>query len=231
MRKLILLLALLLIPVAFACKPLYLPTEDVIIVDGIVTAGYGADCNCSLYVDNVQTNSLIMNRTGLAYVADFGVLPENVYVANIECNLTNITFVGQCKFIVGEDDTLSFLEGNTMNIGNIFFIIQLLGLLAIFGYNLYNVFSVGKTYDFKIVTLSFVFWFILYGIGLFTFILNPTVQFYSVMFRLETMLTGLYVMLVIVQVIFLIKQSTAGVAQMFGSGKKGVPGPYIPKYE
>jgi hypothetical protein len=116
------LLALALIPGSLACKEVYLPSEDVIIEDVIEYLGDGADCNISLYSNNTQLQDKQMLRFGLAYTYTFGQLPEGVYMSNIECNLSNSTFLGQCNFIV-EGDRMS---GWVLGIG-----VVLLGVIGL----------------------------------------------------------------------------------------------------
>jgi hypothetical protein len=92
-----------------ACEVSYGLNDEVTVYDVIENLGDESDCNISLYRNNTLIINTLMNRHGLAYDYQFGELAGGDYVANIECNKTvNVTtsnlFLGQCKFVVEEED-------------------------------------------------------------------------------------------------------------------------------
>jgi len=93
------------------CKPIYSPGETVEIYDAIETIGSGADCNISIYQNITLISSGVMTRTDLAYNYTVGLLNKSQYIANIECNLTSSTFLGECKFEVAEDEKVYIAIG------------------------------------------------------------------------------------------------------------------------
>ena len=101
----IIIMVLLGMNLAYSCKELYNPNENVIITDIIESYGEGAFCNLSIYHNDTFILSTEMERNGLAYNYSAGVLSKGTYKSNIECNLSNSTFLGECNFIIeGEDD-------------------------------------------------------------------------------------------------------------------------------
>jgi len=102
MKKIILipLMLLMLSIVAIACDISYGPSDNVLIYDVIEEIGDGADCNITLYKENVLIQTAWMDRFGLSYYYDAGVLNESLYISNIECNRSNSSYLGQCKFTV-----------------------------------------------------------------------------------------------------------------------------------
>lgn len=91
---------------ALACKPLYTPGEDVIISDVIEPSGIGATCNLSLYKGLTFNQSGVMNVSGLAYNYNASNLDIGTYSASIVCLQGTDTYLGECKFKVGEDSTM-----------------------------------------------------------------------------------------------------------------------------
>jgi hypothetical protein len=124
----IIIAALLAIGLAVACKPEYLPTENITIQNSIEPWGETADCNLTLYANTTQLQSGWMIRNGLAYNYTAGVLPIGVYHSDIICNLTalghNNTYIGDCSFIVARE-----VDDKMLAIG-----LLLLGTIAILGY-------------------------------------------------------------------------------------------------
>ena len=89
--------------IAFACKQRYDINEEVLIYDIIETDGEGADCNLTLFKGGVFNQSNWMNRTGLSYEYNASKLTKETYSAAIECNSSTSTYLGECKFKVGEE--------------------------------------------------------------------------------------------------------------------------------
>jgi len=102
MKKIILLPLVLIVVSMFslACDISYGPSDNVLIYDVIEELGDGAECNITIYKNNTLIDTSLMTRFGLSYSYDAGVLNESLYIANIECNLSNSSFLGQCKFTV-----------------------------------------------------------------------------------------------------------------------------------
>jgi len=128
MRKWLMLMITLLalVPYILACKESYGLNEEVIIEYIIETIGNGADCNISLYRNNTLLNNTEMLRHGLSYQLSIGILPQGGYMSNIECNLTNATFLGQCNFVVES-------SGDKMIFAAIILLPMLLGILFLIG--------------------------------------------------------------------------------------------------
>jgi hypothetical protein len=100
----IMVLFLVLIQTAIACKDWYNVEEEIIILDVIESDGRGAMCNLTLYTSNQTLNqSGIMNMSGLSYSYNASQLPRDTYSASIECNNTGTDYYGDCKFKVGSD--------------------------------------------------------------------------------------------------------------------------------
>ena len=127
MKKLIIiiLIGLVLVSSAYACKRTYETNEQVIIEDEMEAEGLGADCNISIYANNTLVQSAWMVRDGYAYNYSAGTLQPDQYVAGIQCNLSNSTFKGECKFIVEGDEN--------MYIALTFIVIGAIGFLLILG--------------------------------------------------------------------------------------------------
>lgn len=88
---------------AFACKDVYDVSERVNITDVIEEEGVGAVCNLTLYRGVAVNQSGNMSRTGLAYGYDAGFLEAGVYSASIDCQVNSTEYRGECKFSVEED--------------------------------------------------------------------------------------------------------------------------------
>jgi len=91
---------------AFSCVVEYNDTSNVIIYDSIESYGLNADCNLTLYYNNTFNQSGWMIRNGLSYKYDAGVLKDGIYIASEECNISNSTFIGECKFSVNNNQVL-----------------------------------------------------------------------------------------------------------------------------
>lgn len=118
------LLALVFVGGAVACKDSYRPGERVNISDVIQADGENASCSLSLYRDSKLNQSGSMVQSGLAYYYDAGALDIGVYAASINCSLGASEYVGECKFSVE--------EGVGM-IGFIFLIPLVLGFFLLYG--------------------------------------------------------------------------------------------------
>jgi len=108
---------------AYACKTEYRTTENVIVEDVIENIGLNADCNITLYNNNTLLSNDIMLRQGLAYNFDYGILNRSAYVSNIQCNLSNSSFLGQCNFVVQEGGDTMYIALGIIMIGIITFIL------------------------------------------------------------------------------------------------------------
>lgn len=110
---------------SLACKPNYEVYEPVVISDVIEPSGEGATCNLSLYHGLVFNQSGIMNVSGLAYTYNASVLEKGTYSASIICDKSGTEYKGECKFKVGEDDTMFF--------GILMLLPMILGIFLIIG--------------------------------------------------------------------------------------------------
>ena len=178
-----LILTLILMPIALGCKPVYGPFEDVIIDDAIISTGASADCNCSIYFNNTLINTTVMTKNGLAYRANFSVLPVGDYLANIECDNG---FTGECEFEVKEeDDTVSLMI--------------ILGFALIIGFLLLAGAANIKLHKLNSSKISFYMTFICFGLALIEFTMIPYVMAVmyesgSIMAILETNFIILFVL-------------------------------------
>ena len=105
-KPIILITFLILINITIACKQVYNPAEDVIILDVIEEDGSGADCNISIYGNTSLTQNGVMNNNGLVYSYDAGKLEVGMYSAAITCNKSDSTYLGECKFKVEYEDKM-----------------------------------------------------------------------------------------------------------------------------
>lgn len=119
-----LLMAVVLVGGAVACKDLYRPGENVNISDVIQSDGENASCNLTLYRNSIINQTGGMVQSGLAYYYDAGSLGIGVYSAVIGCTSGVNEYVGECKFSVE--------EGVGM-IGFIFLIPLIFGFFLVFG--------------------------------------------------------------------------------------------------
>lgn len=132
----VLIIMLLGLPIALACKEIYGPSEEVTVQDVMEVLGEDSDCNITLYKNNTLLVTGWMNQHGLAYFYQFGELAQGQYIANIECNKTiNATvtslFQAQCKFEVGEG-------GDNMYVALALFLALTLGGFVGLGYYINN---------------------------------------------------------------------------------------------
>lgn len=103
-RWLLIILSLILcLQIAHACGVHYDAIENVTVYDAIESYGQGSDCNLTLYYNNTFNQSGAMDRNGLAYSYEAGVLSDGLYIANIECNKSNSTYISECKFEVDHE--------------------------------------------------------------------------------------------------------------------------------
>lgn len=110
MKKWIILIIMLMLltTTIYAWKDSFTLGEEMIIEDTIETYGDGAWCNITIYQNNTLIETAYMNRTNLAYSHNITNLNLTVdyYVCNIECNLSNSTFIGECDFVIETGDKM-----------------------------------------------------------------------------------------------------------------------------
>lgn len=109
MKKIIMfvLACLVCMNIAMACKQSYIIGEEVIIEDAIETAGNGSDCMLYLIYNNTLIQIGWMAKNDIIYNYSAGSnLSIGAYVANMECNISNSSFLGECKFVVERDNTM-----------------------------------------------------------------------------------------------------------------------------
>ncbi len=73
------------------------------------------------------------------------------------------------------------------NINDMIFIIQFLGLIGIFLYQMFNLMHKGKIYDIRISFILLITLTIAWGTGLFVVLLETTKATYSILFMLESL--------------------------------------------
>lgn len=86
-----------------------------------------------------------------------------------------------------------------MHIYDFLFIIQLFVVIGIVMYKIFNIMHVGKLYDIKIVWIGLIIYLFAYLIGLVVFLMEPERLIYSVLFRIDSFLLVLTVMLTIIE--------------------------------
>ena len=89
-----------------------------------------------------------------------------------------------------------------MNFYEIMFILQFFGIIAIIGYRLWFVMSLGQTYDIRMTWLLFAGFFLPYIVGFIIFMTNPEILIYRMLFLLETWLVPLNVLFLLIELIF-----------------------------
>ena len=99
-------LFLITINLALACKQVYNPAEDIIILDTIEKSGLNADCNITIYKNTSLVKTDWMTKKDLIYTYNAGKLKPGVYTAGILCNNTPTQFLGECKFKVEQEDKM-----------------------------------------------------------------------------------------------------------------------------
>lgn len=92
-----------------------------------------------------------------------------------------------------------------MNIYEVMFMLQLLGVLFIVGSKVYNVMRLGDVINIVWSFLSFIAYFICWGIAAVVFMANPETLFYLMMFKFETWFMLLVVILFLAELFFLWK--------------------------
>jgi hypothetical protein len=110
--QLIIIMALLAINLAMACKDVYYADENVTIIDHVLAMYDGADCNISIHdTGYIQNGTMQSNGTVYTYYA--GYLPAGIYGSDISCNVSGTNLTGECKFEVRERDEMiiAFLVG------------------------------------------------------------------------------------------------------------------------
>lgn len=79
----------------------------------------------------------------------------------------------------------------SVNVTDIFFILQFVGAFYILGVLLFNIFNGGAWLSIQEYTLYFISYFIVLTIGLFCVLARPDTLIYSMMFKLEAGLTSI----------------------------------------
>lgn len=85
------------------------------------------------------------------------------------------------------------------------FILQFLAVITLLGLKLYNLMSVGEFYDFKIAVLTFIGYFLAWGVGLIVIMVNPTEVIYFQLLKIETWFILLIVVSFIAEVFYYLK--------------------------
>lgn len=88
-----------------------------------------------------------------------------------------------------------------MHIYDFLFIIQLIVIIGLAIYKLHNVLNFGKSYDMKIAWLLFILFLFAWVIGLVIFLLQPERIVYSVLFKIDTFLLSVIVMMTIIELL------------------------------
>lgn len=122
MKWQLIMLAVLAIQIASACKEVYSTNENITITDQVLAADEGAECNISLYNETTALYNATMDRNGLVYTHYAGYLAAGIYGASIECD-TGAT--GECKFEVK--------EGENMVLGVIILLPLIIAALLLYG--------------------------------------------------------------------------------------------------
>lgn len=143
---------------------------------------YDLEANCSDGINTAVSGLFYINITAPAST-------PTVNYTNCSCNCSEV---------------IAYLERESMNIYDIFFILQFIFLLLLIGYKTYNVVYVGKKASIQLVLLSFVSFFITWLVGLIVLLLDRELV-YSVLFRLESWLIVPFVMLFIIELFFIIR--------------------------
>lgn len=123
----LIMMMMLLTTSALAWKDSFTLNEEIIIEDIIESYGEGAWCNITIYQNNTLIDTDYMARTGLAYSHNITNLNLTVdyYGCNIECNLSNSTFLNECNFTIE--------TGDNMILAALIFAPLILGLMFMLG--------------------------------------------------------------------------------------------------
>ena len=89
---------------------------------------------------------------------------------------------------------------------DMFFLLQFIVIIVIILVKLYNVMSLGETYDIRISILLFIGYFIAYGVAFVVFLLDPEELLYLQLFRLESWLIVLNVVFLMAELFFNFKR-------------------------
>lgn len=87
-----------------------------------------------------------------------------------------------------------------MNIYDFLFIVQLLVLIGIFLYKLYNILNIGKIYDYKYGVILFVSFLIAWFVGFAIFMFQPERLIYSILFRFGSFLLAINMLFMIIEI-------------------------------
>jgi len=94
------------------------------------------------------------------------------------------------------------------NVYDAFFILQFLVFIVIILLKLYNIMSLGKIYEIKMVFLTFIVSLIAYAIGFISLMANPETLIYLMLFQLETWLLILSIVLLFGELFFFLAATT-----------------------
>lgn len=98
----------------------------------------------------------------------------------------------------------------SLTFAGIIFLLQFMGFLALIGAKLYNVMSASKAYSYKGVFLGFIGLILLYGVGFFTTMISYTDLLFVALFKLQTWVLVVGVMLSIIELFMLLGNATQG---------------------
>lgn len=200
MKKcLTILIILLIIPLVYPCTVDYDIEKNVIIYDAIEQYGEGANCTIRLYYEGNLLQLENMTRNGLSYEYNAGRLHEGIYTSGIECNLSNSSFISECKFEVS--------EGDTMNIYDIMFMLQFLILVGITIVKLYSVMKQATLYNFKTSIVLFIVYLVAWLVGLVALMYYPEKLIYRTLFTLGSWLMVLNVVFFVIELFYSISKT------------------------
>lgn len=97
-----------------------------------------------------------------------------------------------------------------MNVTEVFFLLSFLAMIGILFAKLYNVFSAGLWYDARAAILSFIGYFIAYGVAFVCLLTSFETAIYGSLFRLVSWLILLNVVLFVAEVFFLWRDAATG---------------------
>lgn len=104
-----------------------------------------------------------------------------------------------------------------MTILDVLFIMGFLAMLGIIGTKLYNVLTLGQTYDWKIAVILFVGYFIFWLVDFIVFMIEPTKTIYMLLFNFSTWLIIMNVLFFIIELFLIMKTLVSPIISSYKS--------------